>query len=382
MSRSFLYCGPQSRSPLQLLCDWAAAPPGPPDWPQFRDRNVHLTWQGRSAVALLARWLRLGPGDDVLMPAYNCGTEVDPFVKAGARVVLYRTDERARIDLADLISKAGERARIAYVIHYFGWSQDLAELTAWCRRRQITLVEDCALALFSSTAAGPLGTAGDAAIFSFPKSLPITFGGALSLDGGPLKVDLEPPPAAAALRGIMPLLKRHVLRSLNLRRPVKARAHAEPAADPHPAMPESYYWRAAAPARISALSRGTISRLDHAQISSRRRLNYQRLEPLVRELPGVRIFYDHLPEFVCPLGLPILVESRQQWVDGLQALGVEVSAWWDGYHRGLDWSEFPEARTLKREVLLLPVHDQLSADHIAYIGEATRRVAFQSRARG
>ena len=375
-----MYCGPPSRGPLQLLLDWASAPDSPPDWPQFRNRHIVLTRQGRSAVALLVELWRLGPADEVLLPAYNCGTELDPFVKSGARTVLYRTDERAHIDVDDLISKASPQARVVYVTHYFGWPQELGRLTAWCRERGIRLVEDCALALFSATSAGPLGTAGDAAVFSFPKSLPVPDGGALSLSysSGPAEAKLEAPAMGRTLGNTLPLVKRHVLRSFNaLPRWAKyAGAEGGLAAENHPDMPESYYCQpGSARHGISTLTRGTIARLNCAEITSRRRRNYQRLKELVRDLPGLRLLYDTLPEFACPLGLPVIVKRREQWITNLLAMGIDVSAWWQGHHRDVNWAAFPEACALKHQLLLLPIHSQLSDEHIEYVAQVARSIA-------
>ena len=383
VSRRFYYCGPPSRGPLRLLRDWAGAPTGLPDWPQFRDRHVVPTRQGRSAIALLAELWQLGPADEILLPAYNCGTEVDPFVKCGARLVLYRTDERARIDVENLISQAGPRARVVYVTHYFGWPQDLARLTRWCRERGIKLVEDCALALFSATSDRPLGMAGDAAIFSFPKSLPVPDGGALSLSrsSGPVEARIEPPAISRTLRNALPLVKRHVLRSLNAlpRLGTNAGAEGGPAGGSRPDLPESYYCKpGSARHGMSALTRGTIARLNRDEITSRRRHNYQRLELLVRDLPGLRLLYDRLPDFVCPLGLPVMVNRRDQWIANLLVMGIDVSAWWQGHHRDLDWAAFPEACSLKDQLVLLPIHHQLSDEHIEYIGQATRSIALRT----
>ena len=73
------------------------------------------------------------------------------------------------------------RTRALYIIHPFGWPQQLTEIDAWRRARALLLVEDCALSLFSRLADGsPIGTKGDASVFSLPKSLPMPDGGAIS----------------------------------------------------------------------------------------------------------------------------------------------------------------------------------------------------------
>ena len=49
------------------------------------------------------------------------------------------------------------RARVLFVIHYFGWPQPVKELLALCEAQGMVLVEDCALSLLSETLGRPLG---------------------------------------------------------------------------------------------------------------------------------------------------------------------------------------------------------------------------------
>jgi len=44
----------------------------------------------RYALAGGLRALGLGPADVVLLPAYNCGVEIDPVLNLGIRPVFYR----------------------------------------------------------------------------------------------------------------------------------------------------------------------------------------------------------------------------------------------------------------------------------------------------
>jgi len=75
------------------------------------------------------------------------------------------------------------------------------------------------------------------------------------------------------------------------------------------------------------------------------------------------------------LGLPILVGNKSLWRERLNAAGIPVSSWWTGCHRGLDWSEYPEALALKAHLVLLPVHQDLDARHIEYIARAVLSLA-------
>ncbi len=176
-----LYCG----GPALGLLRWLGAVHCSNDlgdsWAQLRDRQVIGTHRGRSAIALACRLLGIGPGHEVLVPAYNCGTELDALLYSGARTVAYRISRQCEIDLEDLVARRTSRTRAVYLIHYFGWEQPMEKLRQWCDAEKLLLIEDCALALFSGGSHGGIGRTGDAAIFSLPKTLGCGHGGLLSL---------------------------------------------------------------------------------------------------------------------------------------------------------------------------------------------------------
>jgi hypothetical protein len=82
------------------------------------------------------------------------------------------------------------------------------------RNRNIKLREDCALSLFS----GGIGRAGDAAIFSLPKSLPACDGGALLLVDVNAAVNrlTRGPAVVATARDVVSLVKKMLQTSLRL----------------------------------------------------------------------------------------------------------------------------------------------------------------------
>jgi dTDP-4-amino-4,6-dideoxygalactose transaminase len=341
-----------------------------------------LTYQGRVAIALACQYWGLGPSDEVLVPAYNCGTEVDPLLRSGAKVVLYRVDSRAAVDVQDIQRRATARTRLVYVTHYFGWPQDLRELTGWCRHRGLHLLEDCALSLFSSGPDGPIGSAGDAAVFSFRKTLPVPDGGALVLrEAGPaFEPPLRPPRWTRVVRGAFPLVRSYLMRTTDpvglypmlrqIARVAFLRGTEPDKGVRRPDMPREYYFdNVSAGWGASRVSRGLMHTVDPDGIVSARRRNYSYLAEALRDVPDVRPLFCDLPEGVCPLALPLLVQERTRWIGELNAKGIPAIPWWAGYHRGLAWDGFPEACGLKDQVLALPVHQGLDGKRLAYIAE-------------
>jgi perosamine synthetase len=372
-------CGEMGRSPIQLSMDWGRGS-GQVRFPQAPETTAVFTHSGRAAIRLAAHVWGLGNGDEVLVPAYNCGSEISPLVAAGAQVAMYRVDGDARIDVEDISRRLTARTRLVYITHYFGRSVATPELIALCRQHEVKLLEDCALALFSDG----VGSLGDAAIFSLRKSLPATDGGVLLMrqlsDDAPATLRGWNPGLSA--RGGLSLMKKWSQQWLGFASAGNSE-HERPqsmATDvgSFPDIPASYYWPANSSIyRASPMARGVLKRSDPEKVRTARRENYQHLHRRLVGLPGVRLLWpeDALADGVCPLGLPIVVADKPQWCQRLNAAGIAVAPWWTGYHRGFNWEAFPEARELKDHLLLLPVHQQLNAAHMQYIAAMVQAVA-------
>lgn len=384
-----MYCGGPGCSPWTLIGGWICGRRAwLCDWPQFPERRTMWTYQGRVAVAIACERLGLREGDEVLAPAYNCGAEVDPVLQTGAKIVLYRVTRRAAIDLADIMRRVTDRTRLVYVIHYFGWPQEMQELMAFCRQRGLRVLEDCALALFSRTQTEPLGSLGDVAIFNFPKHLPVSDGGALvfaSDDAAGLTLPYRPswrPVFRRALSlskcymmglidklGVYPWWSRLVGNGAK-------RVEQPGGAESRPDMPADYYFQPNTAAwGVTRLGRGLLMGVEPDRIVRARRRNYLQLYSLLEGVPGIEFLYDDLPPGVSPLGFPVLVSDRTGWVEELISRGIAAIPWWAGYHRSLDWSPFPEAAYLKDHLVVLPIHQDLGARHIEYIAECVRRLS-------
>ena len=135
--------------------------------------------KARQALFFGIQGLGLGPGDEVLLPAYHHGSEVEAFLRTGVSCRFYDVGSTLRPDLAALEGRVGPRTRALYLIHYLGFSQDAPGVLRWCRERKLLLIEDVAQSWLASVGGRPLGSFGDMAIFSFYKAVGVPEGGAL-----------------------------------------------------------------------------------------------------------------------------------------------------------------------------------------------------------
>ena len=376
-----LFCGPPWAYLRQIL--GVAAAQGVASW--FQNSRIYYVHLGRVAIRYACELLGIGKDDEILVPAYNCGSEIDPMLCSGASLNLYRIDHAANIDLNDLQERMSKKTRAIYVTHYFGMPQPLVEIRALCRDRKIHLIEDCALSLFSSDGEIRLGSLGDLSIFSFPKTLPVPDGGAMVINNPDLSADgwkRHKPPILRLSRGMLSLAKRYVLHTscqsglfYSTLWSLLNRTHLDNGDEGEfdtffPDMPPKFYYDAGLDNHdISGITRRMLRTFDGVEIRSRRRENFLRYLDLLSSQEDVEPLYRELPAGVCPLHFPVFVRRREAVCRELNALSIDAIAWWSGYHRSLPWPEYPDACLLKDRLLVLPVHQGLSDDHIAFICE-------------
>lgn len=121
-----------------------------------------------NALRLAAILCRLGPGDEVIIPAYTfCATAI-PFGATGARIVWADIDRSTwEVDPADIERKITRRTKAIVAVHLLGLPADMPAILEIARTRTIRVVEDCAQAPGASIGGKMVGTFGDFGCFSF-----------------------------------------------------------------------------------------------------------------------------------------------------------------------------------------------------------------------
>lgn len=331
----------------------------------------------RNAIWHAIKSLNLRPGQNVLVPSYNCGAELDPIVKSGASVKFYRVDRSARIDLGHLQQIIDEQSRVLYVTHYLGFPQDLPPLLELCRKHGLHLIEDCAHALYSKYDGRYLGTFGDFGVFSMRKSLPLPDGGALLINDPALPVPsgTSRPPILRCLNETRHLMEDHVLAKSRFFTAVK-RWGVDPLAsvvkrvtaagtgpftlnaeltDIIRFYPHTSDWG------ISRISEFILRCIDHDQTFEKRRTNFQFL---LGQLDGLRLrriklLYRALPDGVCPWMFPLIADDAPSLKDHLFRHRILTGLLWSDFHEQFVREDFPDADFLKTHVVVLPVHQNL-----------------------
>lgn len=133
-------------------------------------------------------------GDEVITVAASFPTTVNPIIQAGCVPVFVDVDPRtANIDVAMLEPAYSERTRAVMLAHTLGNPFDLDAVTAFCKQRNLYLVEDNCDALGSLYDGKKTGTFGTLATSSFypPHHITMGEGGAVYTKDSKLLTVLE-----------------------------------------------------------------------------------------------------------------------------------------------------------------------------------------------
>lgn len=344
----------------------------------FYGRDAFLFYLGRGALWQAVNLLHIGNNEKVLVPSYHCGVDIQSILQANAQIEFYRIEHDMSLDLDSIKEKIKEDTRAVFVIHYYGFPQDIESIRNLCRDRNIYLIEDCAHALFCTYHDLPLGLYGDVAIFSQRKALPLIDGGALIVNNPDISVpiSLKKPDLAAVLNSLFSHLlwflrkggrKSSILTMLKI---IKKRAYTLLLTDSE----ESYstgmdFDILMGNIGISGISKHIMRNLSVETIISKRRSYYEYLLDKISDSDYLKICFSKLPEGTCPLFFPLRImgDRRRDVQKYLQDSGIESFVFGEHLHYDLPKGRFPEAESLSKEILCLPIHQDMTMQELSYI---------------
>jgi len=365
----------------------AATPCFPFDVPHrlsfYRARNAiyHLFH------ALVANRPRL----TVLAPDYYSGNEILAMRAAGATIHYCPVDRNMQLDpeTVERFCRLHD-PDLLYVIHYVGWPQAMPALVDLCRRRNMLLVEDCALSLLSEMDGQALGTFGHWSVFCLYKTLPLPNGALLVQNAARIesleRLQLRRAGSASVLGRTAELLVQRVRGRSNglgaaLQAVKRGMGRAAGALDVERAnVGDIGFNLEDVDLAMSPVSHHLLDRLDFAEIKRRRIENYRRLAEQLDE--NAAPVFPKLGDGVCPLFFPILVADKHAAALALQRRGVDALEFWnDGVEPG-GREMSADARFLREHVLELPIHQDLTPDHIAYVARQVSSLNLGTRRAG
>jgi len=132
---------------------------------------------GSHAIDLALVALGIGPGDEVIVPAWTFVATAASVLMVGATPVLVDVDGGTGcIDVDAVAAAISDRTTAVVAVHLAGHPADMDALVELCDRRGLALVEDCAHAHGSRWRGRMVATFGDAGTYSFQASKLMTGG--------------------------------------------------------------------------------------------------------------------------------------------------------------------------------------------------------------
>jgi len=139
---------------------------------------------GTAALDCAVAGLGIGPGDEVIVPAYTWWSDYTCVVHAGALPVFSDIDRSLNLDPADFKRKITPRTKAVIAVHLLGGPCDMDPIMETARKNSVAVLEDCAQCVGGSFHKRILGSIGDVGIYSFQVNKMITSG-----EGGALVTD-------------------------------------------------------------------------------------------------------------------------------------------------------------------------------------------------
>jgi perosamine synthetase len=287
----------------------------------------------------------IGPGDEVVVPAFTFEATANVVLACGAKPVFADIKPDYNIDPADARRKVGKKTKAIIPVDVYGYPADLDEVREMADKHSVKVIEDAAESLGAEYRGRPTGKTDHSGCFSLYATKVITSG-----EGGAITTDDDD--FADRVR----LVRNHGMRGGYDTRVL------------------GFNYRM--PEMSAALASVQMDRLD-AYIDARTR-NARRITEAISSTRGVELRQESSDrKHVWYLYTVFLKQKRDQVMQKLRARGVGAAAYWETpvnkmplYERlGYGEKKLPMSESAARHVLSLPVHPGMSEGDVQLVAE-------------
>ena len=351
LGSGWLTMGPRTNAFEQALASFVGTP------------HAVTVSSGTAALHLACLAAGLGPGDEVIVPAFTFVASAAAARYVGATPVLCDvcSPRDFNLDPADVARRITPRTKAVIAVHFCGYPAQAAELRALCDEHGLVLIEDCAQAIGATVddAGRQVGTVGELGAFSFFSKKQLCVG-----EGGMVSCRAEE--HAERVR----LLRSHALTSSTWDR---HRGH-DPAYD---IVDIGFNYRIDEPRAALGLSR--LERLPDSLRARRETVRAYRER--LAGIDGLELcFDDQAVERSSHFAFPVLVadrERRDRFRDQLKDAGIQTT-WYPALHSFTDYRDFapadglPAASEVAARHCALPLSSSTSEEEVELVVEAVR----------
>ena len=130
-------------------------------------KHTALASSGTAALTAALVGLKIGPGDEVLIPAHTYMATAMSVLSVGAIPIIVDIDESLTIDPKALEDACGPLTRAAIVVHMWGTTCNMNAIMKIAKKKNLFVIEDACQGVGGGYEKKMLGTIGHVGAFSF-----------------------------------------------------------------------------------------------------------------------------------------------------------------------------------------------------------------------
>ena len=332
-------------------------------------KHALATTSCTTALHLILAALGIGPGDEVIVPAFTWVATANVILYCGALPVFVDVDRHSyNVDPADVARKITARTKAVIAVHLFGLCADMEALKNVVPP-QIPLIEDAACAAGAAYQGISAGSLGRAAAFSFHPRKSITTG-----EGGMLTTN------DAGLAETANMLRNHGASISEEQRHKGPRPYLLPDFN----LLGFNYRMTDLQGAVGIIQMGKLDRFI-AERDTWARWYADELAAIewlrMPQWPAEgKHAWQAFVTFVNPETAP---RPRNDIMEHLQRRGISTrpgthATHMLGYYRnrfGLAPEDFPAARDCDAQTMAIPLHNRMSAEDYRYVADALKEIA-------
>jgi len=142
----------------------------------MRTKYALAVTSGTAALHTAMAALEVGPGDEVILPAWTWYSCYNTIIQAGALPVFAEIDESFNLDPGDIEHRITPQTKVIMAVHLQGNPADMDLILEIARKHGLKVLEDASQSVGASYKGRQLGSMGDIGIFSLQQSKTITAG--------------------------------------------------------------------------------------------------------------------------------------------------------------------------------------------------------------
>jgi perosamine synthetase len=157
------------------------------------EKKATLVDSATTGIYLILKELNLKANDEVIIPSYVCKAVIKAVLASGCKPIFADIQPDFNLSLQSIQQNTSSKTKAIIAVHQYGKISEIEKIQAFCRQKNIVLIEDAAIPFGMKHKNKPLGSFGDYSVFSFNMGKTIvSFGGGLVLSKKEFDIKKKP----------------------------------------------------------------------------------------------------------------------------------------------------------------------------------------------